>query len=42
MWNRLNELNGEFKKIKQAKKNEKKMSSTVVNKLYLILVFFNI
>ena len=33
MWNRLNELNGEFKKIKQAKKNEKKMSSTVVKKL---------
>ena len=33
MWNRLNELNGEFKKIKQAKNNEKKTSSTVINKL---------
>ena len=33
MWNRLNELNGEFKKIKHAKKNKKKMWSTVVNKL---------
>ena len=33
MWNRLNELNGQFKKIKQAEKNRKKMSSTVVNKL---------
>ena len=33
MWNRLNELNREFKKIKQTKKNEKKMSSTAVNKL---------
>ena len=33
MWNSLNELNGEFKEIKQAKKNEKKMSRTVVNKL---------
>ena len=33
MWNRINKLNGEFKKLKQAKKNEKKMSSTVINKL---------
>ena len=33
MWNRLNELNGEFKKIKQVKNNEKKTSSTVINKL---------
>ena len=33
MWNRLNELNGQFKKIKQAKKDRKKMSSMVVNKL---------
>ena len=34
MWNKLNELNGGFKKIKQGRKNMKKMSSTVVNKLY--------
>ena len=33
MWNKLNELNGGFKKIKQVRKNMKKMSSTVVNKL---------
>ena len=33
MWNRLNELNEEFKKIKQAKKDQKKMSSTILNKL---------
>ena len=33
MWNRINKPNGEFKKLKQAKKNEKKMSSTVINKL---------
>ena len=33
MWNRLNKLNGEFKKIKQAKKDEKKMLSTILNKL---------
>ena len=33
MWNRLNELNTEFKKIKQAKKDEKKISSTILNKL---------
>ena len=33
MWNRLNELNGEFKKIKQVKNNEKKTSSTIINKL---------
>ena len=26
MWNRLNELNGEFKKIRQSKKESKKMS----------------
>ena len=30
MWNRLAELNGEFKKIKQSKKDIKKMSSTVL------------
>ena len=33
MWNKLNELNGGFKKIKQVRKYMKKMSSTVVNKL---------
>ena len=32
MWNRLNEINGKFKKIKQAKKDDKKMSSTILNK----------
>ena len=30
MWNRLAELNDEFKKIKQSKKDIKKMSSTVL------------
>ena len=30
MWNRLNELNGEFKKIRQSKKESKKMSEAVL------------
>ena len=30
MWDRLAKLNGEFKKIKQSKKDIKKMSSTVL------------
>ena len=30
LWNRLNELNGEFKKIKQSKKEVKKTSATVL------------
>ena len=30
MWNRLAELNGEFKKIKHSKKEVKKMSATVL------------
>ena len=30
MWNRLNELNGEFKKIRQSKKELKKMSVAVL------------
>ena len=30
MWNRLNELNGEFKKIRQSKKEAKKMSATIL------------
>ena len=30
MWNRLNELNGEFKKIRESKKEVKKISPTVV------------
>ena len=29
IWNRLNELNSEFKKIRQSKKEEKKISATV-------------
>ena len=29
MWNRLNELNGELKKIRQSKKEEKKVSATI-------------
>ena len=29
MWNRLNELNVEFKKIRQSNKEAKKMSSAV-------------
>lgn len=32
MWNRLNELNGEFKKIKNSKKEIKKLSATVCKK----------
>ena len=30
MWNRLNELNGEFKKIRESKKEAKKISATIV------------
>ena len=30
LWNRLAELNGEFKKIKQSKRDVKKMSATVL------------
>ena len=30
MWNRLAELNSEFKKIKQTRKESKKMSSTIL------------
>ena len=30
MWNRLNELNGEFKKIRQYKQEAKKMSATIL------------
>ena len=30
MWGRLAELNGEFKKIKKAKKEAKKMSEIVI------------
>ena len=30
LWNRLTELNSEFKKIKQTKKEAKKMSATVL------------
>ena len=30
MWNRLAELNNEFKKIKQTKKQAEKMSSTIL------------
>ena len=31
MWNRLVKLNGEFKEIKKAKKESKKMSETIIN-----------
>ena len=31
MWNRLAELNEEFKNIRKAKKYTKKMSETVIN-----------
>ena len=31
MWERLSELNGEFKNIKKAKKEAKKMSGTIIN-----------
>ena len=30
MWNRLNDLNGEFKKIRQLKKESKKMSAAIL------------
>ena len=30
MWNRLKELNGEFKKIRDSKKEAKKISATVL------------
>ena len=30
MWEKLGELNNQFKTIKQAKKDEKKMSSTIL------------
>ena len=29
MWDRLKELNGEFKKIRQSKKEEKKISAAI-------------
>ena len=31
MWERLYELNGEFKNIKKATKEAKKMSGTIIN-----------
>ena len=31
MWNRLAKLNGEFKEIKKAKKEARKMSETIIN-----------
>ena len=33
MWDRLNELNGEFKKIKQSKKELKKMLNSIITVL---------
>ena len=30
MWNRLNELNSQFKTLKQSKKETKKMSGTIL------------
>ena len=30
MWNRLNELNSQFKTLKQSKKETKKMSATIL------------
>ena len=30
MWNRLNELNGDFKKIRESEKEAKKISATIV------------
>ena len=41
MWNRLAELNGEFKKIKQSKKDIKKISSTVLQ-IVVNFLFFSI
>ena len=31
MWNRLAKLKGEFKEIKKAKKEARKMSETIIN-----------
>ena len=31
MWERLSKLNGEFKNNKKVKKEEKKMSETIIN-----------
>ena len=31
MWERLSKLNSEFKNIKNVKKEEKKMSETIIN-----------
>ena len=31
MWERLSKLNSEFKNIKKVKKEEKKMSETIIN-----------
>ena len=46
MWNRLNKLNGEFKKIKQANKDNKKMLSTILSNFnffqYLIVKLVSI
>ena len=39
MWERLSELNGEFKNIKKAKEEAKKMSETIINKCKYFLVF---
>ena len=41
LWNRLAELNGEFKKIKQSKRDIKKMSATVLQIVVIFLFFFN-
>ena len=38
MWSRLAKLNGEFKEIKKAKKESKKMSETIINQCKYFLV----
>ena len=39
MWNRLNKLNGEFKKIKQANKDKTKISSTILSNFHFFSIF---
>ena len=44
MWERLVKLNGEFKDIKKAKKESKKMSETIINqcKYFFVLNLVNL
>ena len=39
MWKRLSKRNGEFKNIKKAKQETKKMSETIINQYKYFLLF---